>query len=169
MKGTIMKKLSLILMPIVCLLWIGFIFSMSSDVNSNTRTIEISEQIQSEVGISDTRVSVDVINVALRKVSHFFEYFLLAILLSFTARVYSYKYKSCIIYILFIALLVANLDELYQSFVGRTSMVADCLIDLSGGIFGIVVYGIIASLFSKYRGSSIQDSKHVTALADHEK
>jgi hypothetical protein len=67
-----MKKRSLILMPIVCLLWIGFIFSMSSDVNSNAKTIEISEQIQSEVGLSNTRVSVDVINVALRKASHFF-------------------------------------------------------------------------------------------------
>jgi VanZ family protein len=149
MKGIVMKKLSLILMPIVCSLWIGFIFFMSSDVDSNTKTIEISAQIQSEVGISDARVSVDVINVALRKASHFFEYFLLAILLCSTAKLYSFRYKSCIIYILFIILLIANIDELYQSFAGRTSMVSDSLIDLSGGIFGIVVYGILYSVLRR--------------------
>jgi VanZ family protein len=144
-----MKKLSLILIPIVCLLWVGFIFSMSSDVNSNVKSIEISEQIKNEVRINGARFSTENINIVLRKGGHFFEYLVLGMLLCHVAKLYSFKLKSCVVYILFIILLLANLDEFYQGFVGRSSRVADSLIDLCGGIFGIVVYCVAVLVLRK--------------------
>jgi len=107
------------IMPILCILWICLIFFMSSDVNSSDRTITISETISEEVQgteITDEN-SLKQIDLLIRKGSHFFEYLVLSLLLLKTGEVYGIKPKQSVGYVLLICLLIANLDEFYQSFV----------------------------------------------------
>ena len=106
-------------MPILCILWICLIFFMSSDVNSSDRTITISETISEEVQgteITDEN-SLKQIDLLIRKGSHYFEYLVLSLLLLKTGEVYGIKPKQSVGYVLLICLLIANLDEFYQSFV----------------------------------------------------
>lgn len=135
-----------IILPILCILWICFIFFMSSDMNSSERSITISETISEEVQgteITDEN-SLELLDLLIRKGSHFFEYLVLSILLIKACEVYGMKLKTSIPYVLFICLLIANLDELYQGFVpGRNSLVTDSLIDISGAFTGILGYVVI--------------------------
>lgn len=148
-----MRRLRFILMPILCLLWIGIIFAMSSDVNSNSKSKNISQKIETTINVnnssnlSSSKASVNKINYFIRKSSHFVEFLILGILLYYTAFVYSLEPKTSLPCILFLILLIANLDEFYQSFVGRTSKVTDSLIDLCGGIVGILI-GIMVRYFN---------------------
>ncbi|MBK5263146.1 MAG: VanZ family protein [Peptostreptococcaceae bacterium] len=136
-------KRSKIILPILCILWICFIFFMSSDVNSSERSITISETISEEVQgteITDEN-SLKQIDLLIRKGSHFFEYLVLSLLLLKTSEVYGMKLKQSAGYVLFICLLIANLDEFYQSFVpGRNSLVRDSLIDFGGAFTGMLIY-----------------------------
>lgn len=134
MSNNILRKI----MPIICVLWICLIFFMSTDGNSDKKTTVISTEIHSTVKSSE--ISVKQIDFYLRKSSHFIEYLILCVLLLITGEVYNIKLRTSIIYILFLCLLIANFDEFYQSFNGRTSMVRDCLIDLGGSLTGLFVY-----------------------------
>ena len=126
------------IMPIICALWICLISFMSSDGNSDNKTTVISTEIHSTVKSSE--ISVKQIDFYIRKSSHFIEYLILCVLLLKTGEVYNVKLRTSIIYILFLCLLIANFDEFYQSFTGRTSMVRDCLIDLGGSLIGLFSY-----------------------------
>lgn len=106
---------------------------MSTDGNSDKKTTVISTEIHSTVKSSE--ISVKQIDFYMSKSSHFIEYLILCVLLLIkTGEVYNIKLRTSIIYILFICLLIANIDEFYQSFTGRTSMVRDCLIDFGGSL-----------------------------------
>lgn len=138
-------------LPILCILWICFIFFMSSDVNSSERSITISETISQEVhgtAVTDEE-SLDQLDFLIRKGSHFLEYMVLSLLLLKTGEVYGLKLKQSAGYVLFACLLIANLDELYQSFVpGRNSLVMDSLIDCGGAIMGLLGYAGIIKISS---------------------
>lgn len=45
-----------------------------------------------------------------------------------------------------VVLMVAVLDEFVRSFVGRSSLVKDILLDFSGGITGLTIVLIVASI-----------------------
>lgn len=136
------------ILPVICVLWICLIFFMSSDENSDKKTTIISKEIHSTVKAS--KISVDQIDFYIRKSSHFFEYLVLCVLLLKTRGVYNIKLKDSVIYILFLCLLIANLDEFYQSFTGRTSMVRDCLIDFGGSFIGLFIYLGIRKLKAEF-------------------
>ena len=149
------------IMPIICVLWICLIFFMSSDENSDKKTTVISTEIHSTVKTS--KISVNQINFYIRKSSHFFEYLVLCVLLLKTSGVYNIKLKDYVIYILFLCLLIANLDEFYQSFIGRTSMVRDSLIDIGGSFIGLLIYLGIRKLKEKF--SSKQTAEPSTRIS----
>lgn len=86
------------------------------------------------------------ISLLIRKLAHFIEYFILAILVFLLLRDSTVKTKDIVIYTLFFVLCIAVIDEFIQSFVGRGSNVRDVVIDFSGGIMGI---GLIQ--FIQYR------------------
>lgn len=152
-----MKKLSLIL----CILWMGFIFynSSQSGANSNKISFSILNRTKTEYKELTGEKKVDVtsknsptkvlpttakeekFNLFLRKNAHAFEYLVLAILVSAVLFAFNYKGKKAIIYIMFVCLLYAVIDEFHQSFVpGRTSLVSDVLIDFLGSLIGMVLF-----------------------------
>ena len=77
------------------------------------------------------------ISLLIRKLAHFIEYFILAILVFLLLRDSTVKTKDIVVYVLFFVLCIAVSDEFIQSFVGRGSNVRDVVIDFSGGIIGI--------------------------------
>lgn len=152
-----MKKAAIILF---CLLWFGFIFYNSTkpgDV-SNKKSYNILNKIRSEYrqldGEEKKQYSAlpkssreEKLNLMIRKNAHAFEYCVLAVVVSLLLSSFGLKGKSAVIYILFICLLYAVLDEFHQIYVpGRTSSVRDVLIDFMGAIIGMALYYLAVNL-----------------------
>lgn len=137
----------------MCIGIICCIFFMSSDSYSDVRTLNFSAIVYNHMPTKVQQVFIakgidtKTIDLVLRKSAHFFEYMLLSIVLLTISTIYKIKLKASIIYILFICLLVANLDEFYQGFVaGRHSAVIDCLIDFAGSVFGVLIYAFFIKI-----------------------
>lgn len=154
-----MKRIIIILL----LVWMAFIFynSAISGVVSNNRSSEIvntvingkniieGNNIQKSKAVS-LNYKFEELNHFLRKNAHAFEYLVLAILVTTLLNSFGLKGNNSIIYIMFICLLYAVLDEFHQSFVpGRTSLVSDVLIDFIGSMIGIIIYSPLVNFTSK--------------------
>lgn len=94
----------------------------------------------------------DRLNLIIRKNAHAFEYFILAILVSGMLFKFALKGSKALIYIMFICLFYAVMDEFHQMFVpGRTSLVSDVLIDFLGSLIGIFTFYVIYYLLCKIK------------------
>lgn len=149
-----MKKAIVI---VICLIWLGFIFynsTKSGDV-SNAKSYSILNRIRAEYNQLDgeekrhynslpKNAREERLNLIIRKNAHAFEYCVLSIIVSFVAAQFGLKGKGSLIYIMFICLLYAVLDEFHQIYVpGRTSSVRDVLIDFTGALIGIFLYNVV--------------------------
>lgn len=155
---------------IICILWIGFIFYNSSRPGniSHKNSFAIVNFFRSEkvkIEYSNThdikqnksdKVKQDaynklpitkhdnLLNYVVRKNAHAFEYLILSILVSGTLFLHNKTGKDAMVYIMFICLLCAVLDEFNQKFsISRTSSVEDVLIDFGGSLIGIVIFYIV--------------------------
>lgn len=100
-------------------------------------------------------------NYLLRKGAHALEYIVLAILIANGFWQFGIRNKNVIVYVLFITLFYAVLDEFHQSFVSkRTSEVGDILLDFSGAIFGTITWYTLQgiSLIVKRRISKTENN-----------
>jgi VanZ family protein len=154
-----MRKITTVLL----LIWMGFIFynSATPGTASNNRSNEIVNSIinsknliegksTQKSNLTSFNYKLQKLNYFLRKNAHALEYLTLAMLVEFFFSSFNLKGKNIIIYIMFICLLYAVLDEFHQSFVpGRTSLVSDVLIDFSGSMLGIILYFPLVSVTAK--------------------
>ncbi|AJA47135.1 hypothetical protein CPAST_c10350 [Clostridium pasteurianum DSM 525 = ATCC 6013] len=139
---------------IICLLWFGFIFynsTKSGDV-SNVKSYNILNKIRAQYNQLEgeekrhynslpKNAREEKLNLIIRKNAHAFEYCVLAIIISFVLFQFNLRGRGTIIYIMFICLFYAVLDEFHQIYVpGRTSSVRDVLIDFTGAVIGITLY-----------------------------
>lgn len=88
------------------------------------------------------------------KIIHFFGYAFLGLLLlrGFTHSRFSTYYKSIIIGSILLTGLYGASDELHQHYIPyRSSDFWDILFDLLGGVFGVLLYGIIFKMYPKIR------------------
>ncbi len=159
---------------ILCVLWMVLIYYNSSQDGTSSngftykitdKLITISEQIQIEnnndikVYSSPNKVINSLankdrvsLNKVLRKSAHVMEFLILSMLLCNAFFTYGIKGRNPIIYVLFITLFYAVLDEYHQIFViGRGSSVKDVLIDFIGGIIGMAIYYIVYYLSHRIR------------------
>ncbi|MCY6484389.1 VanZ family protein [Clostridium aestuarii] len=147
----ILKKIFILLCVIGCILWIGFIFYNSNNVGnisqkqSKAITRIIKEKTKNIDIVQNTKKYINKdLNALVRKNAHFMEYLILAIFISITFFSFKFKGKKALIYIFFICLFLAVLDEFNQSFVsGRSSTVKDIVIDFSGSVSGTFIYYFI--------------------------
>lgn len=94
-------------------------------------------------------------NIIVRKNAHAFEYFILAIIVSYSLFLFNIKGKNALIYIMFICLFYAVTDEFHQIFVpGRSSQVLDVIIDFAGSVIGMAVFYLVERTGGKWRGES---------------
>ncbi|HEY8445296.1 MAG TPA: VanZ family protein, partial [Bacilli bacterium] len=95
-------------------------------------------------------LNLSILSLVVRKLAHIFEFFVLSILLLYLLLEFTTFDKYKIGYTFLIALLVAIIDEVIQSYVpGRGSSVIDVLIDSIGISIGIGL--VIVIIYIKHR------------------
>jgi VanZ family protein len=139
-------------LPVV--LWMGFIFVMSTSLGSAEHTSMIIEPLLRWLNPDISPENIDLVHTLVRKGGHLTEYAVLALL---TLRAVNISlrtvqtggwYKATGIALL-VAAAYATTDEFHQSFVpGRTASVYDVMIDTSGAFVALTV----AAVWRKLRG-----------------
>ena len=135
-----MKNKRLVLAWTLLILWMLFIFIMSSfnGVMSSNQSGSIAVLIYNLFDISDT----EKVSFIVRKCAHVSEFFILGILVINLVSKYNVKHIYLISFI--ICVLYASSDEFHQLFVpGRSGQVTDVLIDLIGVVLGLSIYCLI--------------------------
>ncbi|HYA26562.1 MAG TPA: VanZ family protein [Thermodesulfovibrionales bacterium] len=135
------------------LLWMIFIFWMSTGTFSAQNTVLIVEPVLRFFMPFISQEMTDMIHTALRKLGHIAEYFVLGILLfrafhgsSKELRIPRWAFSS-----FFVLVLYAGSDELHQSFVStRTASLYDVGIDVLGGIIALG-FSALLHLSRQYR------------------
>lgn len=131
-----MKKIKLIL--VIIWMIIIFIFSNETSTMSNEKSRAFIHLIQ-VLGLDLNGFFGHLSNFIVRKVSHFLEYFVLAILL-FNIIKGKFKIKKVFIISIIIVILYACTDEIHQIFIpGRTARIKDIFIDTAGGSVGLLL------------------------------
>ncbi len=145
----------------VTILWMIIIFFFSSangNESSNTSmgilsfTVSSVDKLLVSTGIKDELYSleekeniIEELNYPIRKLAHFSEYLILALLWLNALRLSKVKKKYLITVI--ICVLYAMTDEFHQTFTpGRVGHYLDVLIDSSGSITGTLFYYIVSKI-----------------------
>jgi VanZ family protein len=122
-------------------IWIGLILFLGSGQGSMTRTSIIIRPILEFLFPAATEETLQFYHGIIRKCAHLTEYGILglvacrALVNLSTFRKYFYLFATALV------LIVASSDEFNQSFnPERTSSPVDVLIDLTGGVIGILVF-----------------------------
>lgn len=126
---------------ILVLLWMGFIYYMSSmnSDDSNNVSIGVIDSIVDTSTKDDN--DVDIMNTIIRKMAHASIYLVLGILVLnvFISINKNITYKH-VIFTIIICLIYAISDEIHQLYViGRTGRILDVFIDSIGSIIGSII------------------------------
>jgi VanZ family protein len=142
----------LIIFLSLSVLWTAFIFGNSlqdreSSKEQSGTVKKVVAKVLDTVGMEYDNSSLEFV---IRKSAHALEFAVQAILLTLTARSAKKPMKSCAIYVLFICLLSAVIDEYIQLFTaGRGSSAADILLDFTGASAGLLVFCILHFILNK--------------------
>ena len=143
---------------VLLVLWMGFIFSMSSEnaeKSSNTSGQTIRVVLSAVPGFEEQpeEVKVNIIEklqFIVRKSAHFIGYMILGILASGLILYYGNINKKYLLAFL-ICVIYAISDEIHQLFVpGRSGQVRDVLIDSAGSLLGIILVMAFEKLLIKF-------------------
>ena len=135
-----MKNKKLVLAWTLLILWMLFIFIMSSfnGVMSSNQSGSIAVLIYNLFDISDT----EKVSFIVRECAHVSEFFILGILVINLVSKYNVKHIYLISFI--ICVLYASSDEFHQLFVpGRSGQVTDIFIDMIGVVLGLLLVFLI--------------------------
>lgn len=136
------KDVIRILLIVLIILTVAFIFIQS--IKSPEESAEESDKVGEIVGefIPPDTAPGEFIQINIRKIAHFVEFFLLGIEVSFYVWFFARK-KLFALASYPTALFVALLDETVQIFSGRGSSVKDVWIDFSGfSVAATLVFGV---------------------------
>ena len=120
--------------PVV--LWIGFIFWMSTGMFSAENTYMFFEPLLRFFSPSISQKEVFIIHIVLRKAAHITEYFISGLLVFRAFRNGSDQKREWYwaLFSLLVVVIIAASDEFHQSFVStRTASIVDVCIDTFGG------------------------------------
>lgn len=145
-------KIKRIIKLVFVIIWMGIIFSFSSD-NSIASTEKsdsvIIKTVEFFLGRSldeaERETWTDYLVFPVRKGAHFFLYFVLGILMiSLCQEFFGIIYYRVLFLAVFLSFLYACSDEIHQLFVaGRSGQFIDVVLDTFGSIVGILVYQFI--------------------------
>lgn len=133
-------------------LWIGFIFFMSSNSGSMSNTSRFIRPLLEFLFPYALPQTLDVYHGYIRKLAHITEYAILAFFAVRAFRSSSKTYLQRFWYLLAVVVVffVASFDEYNQSFnQNRTGSIYDVLIDCIGGLLMICVFGLWLKVKSK--------------------
>src|SRR5687768_14414444 len=128
------------------LIWIGVIFFLSSSQGSMSHTSRIIRPVLEFLFPGAPEETLQFYHGIIRKLAHFSEYAVLGLL---ACRALTRLHSNFLVnarYLIAAALvmLVAGIDEFNQSFnPARTGSLFDVMIDISGGVFAIVLFYVL--------------------------
>ena len=126
------------------LLWVSFIFFLSSDSGSSVQTSRFVRPLLHFLFPTAPKSTIDVYHYYIRKAAHFTEYAILALLAARTVIKLRPSLRFWPGIVLGFVAVVACADELYQTRnVSRTPSPYDSLLDICGGIFAIAILWLV--------------------------
>ncbi len=143
-----------ILLPLCTALWLWFIFgnSLQAGEQSGAQSAPVVDIFQKVVGVFAPKswlataegADYDRLHLFIRKAAHFGEFALLGVLLCSTYFAYTSGFRD--IYIpVSVALYIPFVDEYLQMLVpSRVASFADIIVDIAGGLTGILLVALIA-------------------------
>ncbi|NLM49843.1 MAG: VanZ family protein [Clostridiaceae bacterium] len=143
------KHLIFLLLTII---WTGFIFYQSSLTGDMSGDLSDSIVYVIQGALSYLHIEADPLQLGalIRKLAHFFEFFILGVLLYNTFASRGRKESAVKIKTQYGGLFIACCDELIQVYSqGRSSSILDVFIDFSGVIFSLLVIIFIRGLRKK--------------------
>ncbi|MBM4761372.1 VanZ family protein [Bacillus sp. B15-48] len=139
------------------ILWMAVIFYFSHQpaAVSNELSTRVTETIAEKVEkiAPNMEFNAGSLNHTVRKNAHFFNFFVLGMLVMFALRrCGKFQGYRRIGIVLTICILYAVFDEVHQLFIpGRSAEIKDVLIDGAGASVGVIVYLVIRWIFRKRR------------------
>ena len=124
------------------ILWAALIFVFSTEIFSGAHTGGILEALLGELIPSLSADAIQRIHALIRKLGHFSEYLVLALLLMRALRneIGNESIRRPLLLSILFTILYAVSDEFHQSFVpSRSASVFDVMIDATGGICGTLL------------------------------
>lgn len=141
MKASDKKIISIVLL----LLWMGFIFLMSTDFGAadGKPNQTIVSTVKTQTGIDmNRRIGSSSINAYFRKYMHFLEFAVLSLFALNLLAQYNVGHRYMLAFIF--SAIYAGTDELHQMYVGsRTALFKDVLIDTSGAALALIIAYVI--------------------------
>lgn len=141
------KKVIKGLVVILCMVII-FLFSTDNSVESTKKSnrviIEVTSFFKLDLSKKQQQHVIDMFFVPVRKMAHFFIYFVLGIALVSFLREFSIPIRRLLLLSIFLAFLYACTDEFHQLFVpGRSGQIIDVLLDTFGASVGVFIYYLV--------------------------
>ena len=124
------------------ILWASLIFVFSTEIFSAAHTAGIFEALLPQLFPGLSAGEIQRIHAVTRKLGHFSEYFVLALLLMRALRneIRNESIRRPLLLSIVFTILYAASDEFHQSFVpSRSASVFDVMIDTTGGICGTLL------------------------------
>lgn len=145
--GTMKKKVIKGLVVILCMVII-FLFSTDNSVESTKKSnrviIEVTSFFKLDLSKKQQQHVIDMFFVPVRKMAHFFIYFVLGIALVSFLREFSIPIRKLLLLSIFLAFLYACTDEFHQLFVpGRSGQIIDVILDTFGASVGVFIYYLV--------------------------
>ncbi len=147
-----LRLLAQIIFPILCLLWLAFIFRNSfqnaeQSTGQSSTVVDVVQDVAQVIapnsGIANaTGPAYDRLHGQIRQLAHFTEFAILGILLCWCYFAYTNKLRF--LYLPLIAVFFLPLcDECIQHYTaGRAGMLSDIITDTCGGLTGMLIAGI---------------------------
>ncbi len=143
-----------IIFAIGCMVMI-FIFSSQNSVDTNYISKNFTTKLAGKLFVDFEKMDiytsmfiVEQLNFFVRKLAHFFLYFILGFLAFGSVKIIVKKYSKALVSSLIICFTYATLDEIHQIYVpGRTPLVRDVVLDTAGGLCGAFFCFLVISAF----------------------
>lgn len=129
------------------IIWLGVIYYFSSQDGTTSGNLSsgLLKEIANLFSIGDINGFVDKYGTLFRKLAHFTEYFILAVLVYISLK--EYTDKNIIAVVVILCTIYAISDEIHQLFVSdRAFAIIDILIDSFGSLIGSVLLHLISTL-----------------------
>lgn len=148
LKGDTMKKKVIKGLVVILCMVIIFLFSTDNSVESTKKSnrviIEVTSFFKLDLSKKQQQHVIDMFFVPVRKMAHFFIYFVLGIALVSFLREFSIPIRRLLLLSIFLAFLYACTDEFHQLFVpGRSGQIIDVILDTFGASVGVFIYYLV--------------------------
>lgn len=146
--------------PVLFLLVLIFNFSGTDGVQSNTLSVSLTDRLVNvfvavpflDFNSGQEQISLNILNLLVRKLGHFTEYAALAFALAFALYRYHMNKGGLILISMAFGFFYACTDEIHQLFVPlRSGRFTDVLIDSLGMFFGILFFYSIINIYQRIK------------------